>query len=185
MRCPYCGTENGEGAESCRNCGEELSQARARWGGPGSEPTANTPQQISAAHDEWDPAKRFAGARPTSAFVPPARYPTHLSWIITIICLGIPATALNIALFSRGAEYPNNLGVAVVVIMLCCLPLSVVSLILTRLMKSSQRAGNDAGTYRYSRTIGLLCWISLLAALALYVIFFLQLMSNVSEVASY
>ncbi len=181
MRCPYCGTQNEDEAEFCRKCGEELSNARAQWRGPEATPAKTTPAQVSAAHDEWDPARRYAEPRSASAFVPPTRYPTHLSWIITIIFLGIPATAIHAILFLRGAYYPNNLEMAVFVILVCCLPLSFVALLISGLIGARHRSGDDARAYRYSRTTGLLCWISLLAALALYVILFLRLMYNIGE----
>lgn len=181
MRCPYCGTQNDEGAESCRQCGEELTVARSQWRGPEAAPPKSTPSQVSAAHEEWDPARRYAEPRSTSAFVPPTRYPTHLSWIITIIFLGIPATAIHAILLVRGMHYPNNLEVALLVVMVCCVPLSLVALLFSGMIGAKHRSGDDARAYRYSRTTGLLCWISLLAALALYVILFLRLMYNIGE----
>jgi hypothetical protein len=113
--------------------------------------------------------------------VPPTRYPTHLSWIITIIFLGIPATAIHAILLVRGMHYPNNLEVALLVVMVCCVPLSLVALLFSGMIGAKHRSGDDARAYRYSRTTGLLCWISLLAALALYVILFLRLMYNIGE----
>lgn len=181
MRCPYCGTENDESTDRCRRCGEELSPTRAQWKGPAAEPQTRSPQQISSAFNEWDPAKRFSEPRPASAFVPPARYSDHMSWIVSILCVGIPATAIHAVLFLRHVEYPHNLGVAVWVVLLCCVPLSFVSLILAGLVRASHRLGKDPIAYRLSRTIGLLCWISVIAALALYVILFFRLISNVGD----
>ena len=159
--------ENDDKAEFCRKCGEGAIATPALTGVVlRRRPPRARPPQVSAAYDEWDPARRYAEPRPISAFVPPARYPTHLSWIITIIFLGIPATAIHAVLFYRGVYYPYNLGMAVVVVMLCCLPLSLVACSSSGLVRAKHRSGDDARAYRYSRTTGLLCWISLLAALS-------------------
>ena len=181
MRCPYCNAENEEAAERCGRCGEELNTLRSQWRGPDATQTKTTPEQISAAHAEWDPVRRHSQPRSMSTFVPPTNYPTHASWIVTIIFLGIPATAIHAILFWNGVSYPHSLGVAVGVIILLCLPLSVVALFTSWLVRSKQRAGDDRAAYRFSRTTGLLCWISLVATLALYVILFMRLMYSVGE----
>jgi len=181
MRCPYCNAENDEASERCSRCGEELNTARSQWQGPTTSPTRATPPQVSSAYNEWDPARRHSQPRQMSAFVPPANYPTHITWIITVIFLGIPATAIHAILFWRGVSYPNNLGIAVGVVMLLCLPLSFLALIFSWLVRVKHRARDDRGAYRFSRTTGLLCWISLVSALALYVILFMRLMQSVGE----
>lgn len=182
MRCPYCDAENVEDAESCRECGQILTETRPRRNeSPTGGSKARTPEQVATAHDEWDPAKRFDGTRPASAFVPPARYPTHMTWIISILVAGIPATAIHLVLFYRGIDYPYGLEAAVLVILAACLPLSILALLLAGVLRLRHRAGNAASAYRYSQSIALLCWISIVAALALYVILFLRLMSSVGE----
>jgi hypothetical protein len=185
MRCPFCDTENEEGAEFCRKCGEELPQARAKWEGPQNESQRVTPAQVASASDEWDPAKLYSKPRPASAFVPPARYPTHVSWIITILVLGIPATAIHAILFYRGVRYPHNLEIAVGVILALSVPLSLVASLFAGMVNLKHRSGDDVRAYRYSWLTGLFCWISLVASLALYVILFLRLIYSVGEFWGY
>lgn len=181
MRCPYCGTENDEGAQSCRNCAEELTDARSQWKGAETESVESSPEEVAAASDQWDPAKRFSGQRPASAFVPPARYPTHFTWILTIILTGIPATAIHAVLFFRGIQYENNLEIGVAVILACCLPLSLLALLLSWVLLAVHRAGRETSAYRLSRVIALFCWASSAATFALYVLLFMRLMSSVGE----
>ena len=182
MRCPYCNAENDEAVEYCQRCGEQLNTLRTHWSGPATTPVKTGPTpQTSSGYDEWDPARRHSQPQQMSAFVPPANYPTHITWIITVIFLGIPATAIHAILFWRGVSYPHNLGVAVGIIILLCLPLSLLALFFSWLVRVKQRAYDGRSAYRFSRTTGLLCWIALVAALALYVILFMRLMQSVGE----
>jgi len=110
MRCPYCSAENEEGAELCRKCGEELSGARDKWQGAKGKTDEGASSDVTSAHQEWDPAKRYSEPRAMSGFVPPPRHPDYLVWVITVFILCSPPTALIALIFSLLTRTENSLG---------------------------------------------------------------------------
>lgn len=184
MRCPSCGETNDEAIEVCRSCGRELPRGHEPWQGPGTQRSA-TPDEVQAASQAWDPARRHSDPHSTSRFVAPARYPDHLGWVMTIIVLGLPATALHALLFWQQVTYPHHLGWGVALLLLCCVPLSIISIFFSLAVRRKHALGDDAGAFRYSQLAMLFCWIALIAGLALYVTIFMRLMHGVGTFWDY
>jgi hypothetical protein len=185
MRCPYCNKENEEAAEYCVSCGKELPQHRSQWRGPEVDSTPTRPSDVAAASAQWDPARRPDKPQAMSAFVPPANYTPHLSWILTVLIVGTPATIIHAILFYRGVLYTESMGLIVAILTICCLPIGILALLFTSRVRAQHTLGKDARAYRYSRFAGLCAWISMLIALALYVVLFLRLMYNIGQFWGY
>ena len=114
MRCPRCDTPNDQGAEWCKGCGLEFSEKEGReraWEPAAAEKpkVSAPPKDMQAAYDEWDPARRYSNPKSVSAFVPPARYPDHLSWAISLFIL-CPPTAVIAILFALKTRERNKAG---------------------------------------------------------------------------
>jgi hypothetical protein len=176
MRCPYCKTDNDEAAEFCRSCGQELPQDQAPWRGPQTTSAPATPADVARAHKEWDPATRFAEPKPTSAFVPPARFPNHLGWAIAalILCFLLPVV------FSLLAW-----GWIIAVVMLALSSTGFAALYCSLRVKPKHALGDDDRAFRYSQLAKFWCWVSYLIGFAFYVGLFMLLMWNIGKFWGY
>ena len=143
------------------------------------------PADVAAASAEWDPARRYDKPRAMSAFVPPPNYTPHLSWMLTVLLLGTPATVVHAILFYRGVLYTESLGMVVAILTVCCLPIGFLALIFTARVRAKHARGDHSRAYRYSRLAGFCSWTSLIIALALYVVLFLRLMYSVGQFWGY
>ncbi|MCY4557150.1 MAG: CD225/dispanin family protein [Chloroflexi bacterium] len=77
-----------------------------------------------------------------------------------------------------GSNHTLNLILAIVVTVLCCLPLGIVAIVFAAIGMSRQGSGDYAGAESAARTARICIWISFglgLAILAIYVLFFLLL----------
>ena len=77
-----------------------------------------------------------------------------------------------------GSNHTLNLILAILVTVLCCLPLGIVAIVFAAIGMSRQGSGDYAGAESAARTARICIWISFglgLAILAIYVLFFLLL----------
>jgi hypothetical protein len=70
-------------------------------------------------------------------------------------------------------------------LVLCTLPIAVLALIFSLLVRRKRSLGDDARSFRYSRLARLFCWISMLLAFAFYVGVFMRLIYNIGQFWGY
>jgi hypothetical protein len=104
-----------------------------------------------------------------SQFVPPARFPDHMSWAISILVLCIPATAIVAYLLSIGTQFPFGLGWIAAAFAMCCVPVGIAALLCSLQVRRKHARGEDRRAFRYSRLTEVGCWISFIMGFALYV----------------
>jgi hypothetical protein len=104
-----------------------------------------------------------------SQFVPPARFPNHMSWAISILILCIPATAIVAYLMSAGAQFPFGLGWVTTALVIGCMPVGIAALLCSLQVRRKHARGDDHRAFRYSRLTEIGCWISFIMGFALYV----------------
>lgn len=181
MRCPYCETSNDEAAELCRQCGRELPQDKKPWLGPSNSSEVSAPKDVLLANQEWDPARRSSESRPMSRFVPPARFPDHMGWAITILILCLPPTGVVAYLLSVQAQFPHRWGWVASALVLCCMPVGILALLCSLQVRRKHALGDDSRAFRYSRLAEVACWVSFVMGVALYVTVFVVILYGVNR----
>lgn len=135
MFCSHCGANNPDGARFCGGCGQPPA------GGPAAAPQAPPPpayqppppQYQAPAPQYQQPAPQYQAPQPQYAPPPPG--------------YGAPPPAYGMPPMGAmpAANVATHLGLAIVTMILCCLPLGAFALVQAQKVKKCQAVGDYAG----------------------------------------
>lgn len=145
MNCPHCGTPNPDAASICSNCGKPLHQAGAYPAAGNYTPPPPASQQQPSYTPPPPPRSGYGGpgAAGPSTGVPPGGAGPIIYLILSILML-----------------------------FCCCNPVALVPLIFAIMAMSRRSAGDYAGASVNASRAALWFWISVVALIIWYVVFF-------------